>query len=53
MRQRHRLRPSQPDDFAVESSESALAFWAGVKSKLIVAGAVLPASGWWSARSSS
>jgi putative ABC transport system permease protein len=45
MRQRHRLRPAQPDDFAVESSESALAFWAGVKSKLIVAGAVLPAVG--------
>lgn len=45
MRQRHRLRPSQPDDFAVESSESALEFWEGVKSKLIVAGAVLPAVG--------
>ncbi|CAN5174761.1 ABC transporter permease [soil metagenome] len=45
MRQRHRLRPSQPDDFAVESSESALEFWEGVKSKLVVAGAVLPAVG--------
>ena len=45
MRQRHKLRPSQPDDFAVESSESALEFWAGIKSKLVIAGAVLPAVG--------
>jgi putative ABC transport system permease protein len=45
MRGRHKLRPSQPDDFAVESSESALAFWEGIKSKLVIAGAVLPAIG--------
>ena len=45
MRSRHRLRPSQPDDFAVETSQSALEFWEKIKSKLVIAGAVLPAIG--------
>ena len=45
MRGRHKLRPSQPDDFAVETSESALSFWTGIKSKLVIAGVILPAIG--------
>lgn len=45
MRGRHKLRPSQPDDFAVETSESALTFWTSIKSKLVIAGVILPAIG--------
>jgi len=45
MRSRHHLRPSQPDDFTVETSESALSFWANIKSKLVIAGVILPAIG--------
>ncbi|HUQ21028.1 MAG TPA: ABC transporter permease [Gemmatimonadaceae bacterium] len=45
MRSRRGLRPSQPDNFVLESSESALSFWQGIKSKLVIAGVVLPAIG--------
>jgi putative ABC transport system permease protein len=45
MRGRRGLRPSQPDNFAIETSESALSFWANIKSKLVIAGVVLPAIG--------
>jgi putative ABC transport system permease protein len=45
MRSRRGLRPSQPDNFAIESSESALSFWQAIKSKLVIAGVVLPAIG--------
>jgi putative ABC transport system permease protein len=45
MRGRHGLRASQPDNFAIETSESALSFWADIKSKLVIAGVVLPAIG--------
>ncbi|HVF39717.1 MAG TPA: ABC transporter permease [Gemmatimonadaceae bacterium] len=45
MRGRHGLRPSEPDNFAVETSESALSFWTSIKSKLVIAGVVLPAIG--------
>jgi putative ABC transport system permease protein len=45
MRGRRHLRPSQPDNFALETSESALSFWADIKSKLVIAGVVLPAIG--------
>jgi putative ABC transport system permease protein len=45
MRGRRHLRPSQPDNFAIETSESALSFWAEIKSKLVIAGVVLPAIG--------
>lgn len=45
MRSRRGLRPSQPDNFVLETSESALTFWAGIKSKLVIAGVVLPAIG--------
>jgi putative ABC transport system permease protein len=45
MRGRHKLRPSQPDDFAIETSESALSFWANIENILVVAGIALPAIG--------
>jgi putative ABC transport system permease protein len=45
MRGRRHLRPSQPDNFTIETSESALSFWANIKSKLVIAGVVLPAIG--------
>ena len=45
MRRRHQLRPSQADDFALESSETALAQWMSIKKYLVLAGVVLPAIG--------
>jgi putative ABC transport system permease protein len=45
MRGRRGLRPSEPDNFALETSESALKFWNDIKSKLVVAGIILPAIG--------
>jgi putative ABC transport system permease protein len=45
MRGRRGLRPSQPDNFAIETSESALKFWSDIKSKLVIAGVILPAIG--------
>ena len=45
LRARHRLRPWQPDDFALETSESALAFWEKIKHYLVLAGVALPAIG--------
>lgn len=45
MRSRRGLRPSQPDNFAIETSESAISFWTQIKSKLVIAGVVLPAIG--------
>lgn len=45
MRARHGLRPSQKDDFTLESSESALAFWNKIKGYLVIAGVALPAIG--------
>ncbi len=45
MRGRHGLRPSEPDNFVVETSESALSFWTQIKSKLEIAAVVLPAVG--------
>jgi putative ABC transport system permease protein len=45
MRARHKLRPSQPDNFALESSDSALAFWAKIQGYLVLAGIALPAIG--------
>lgn len=45
MRSRHHLRPSQPDNFALETSDSALEFWNKIQSYLIVAGVALPAIG--------
>jgi putative ABC transport system permease protein len=45
MRGRRKLHPSQPDNFAVETSQSALAVWKQIKSKMVLAGVVLPAFG--------
>ena len=45
MRGRHRLRPAQPDDFDMSTSETALAFWQEIKGVMQFAGAALPAIG--------
>ena len=45
MRARHGLRPSQPDNFSLETSDSALEFWNKIKSYLVMAGVALPAIG--------
>jgi putative ABC transport system permease protein len=45
MRARHHLRPTQKDDFALETSDSALEFWNKIKSYLVIAGVALPAIG--------
>jgi len=45
MRKRHRLRPSMPDDFALESAASALSSWENIRKYLVLAGMVLPAIG--------
>ena len=45
MRNRHRLRPGQPDDFVFETSQSALKEWLTIKKYLVLAGMFLPAIG--------
>jgi putative ABC transport system permease protein len=45
MRTRHSLRPGQADDFTLETSDSALAFWNKIKGYLVIAGVALPAIG--------
>ena len=45
MRSRHHLRPAQADDFALETSDSALEFWNKLKGYLVVAGIALPTVG--------
>ncbi|WP_353266727.1 ABC transporter permease [Gemmatimonas sp.] len=45
MRSRHKLRPSQADDFALQTSASALAFVERIRVPLIAAAVVLPAIG--------
>jgi len=45
MRNRHRLRPGQPDDFVFETSQSALKEWLSIKKYLVLAGIFLPAIG--------
>jgi putative ABC transport system permease protein len=45
MRARHELRPAQRDDFTLETSDSALAFWKRVQGFLVIAGIALPAIG--------
>jgi len=45
MRARHKLRPAQPDNFTMQTSESALAFWNKIKRYLVLAGIALPAIG--------
>ncbi|HKW47443.1 MAG TPA: ABC transporter permease [Gemmatimonadaceae bacterium] len=45
MRKRHRLSPSEVDDFVLESSESALSQWRTIRKFMVLAGTVLPAIG--------
>ena len=45
MRRRHGLRPTDEDNFAFETSESALGQWQTIKRYLVMAGVVLPAIG--------
>jgi putative ABC transport system permease protein len=45
MRARHKLHPSQPDNFSVSSAEQALAFFDRVMSIMKWAGGALPAIG--------
>jgi putative ABC transport system permease protein len=45
MRGIRRLQPAQPDNFALESSDSALSFFASLKAKMVVFGTALPAIG--------
>ncbi len=45
MRSIRKLRPGQPDNFVLETSASALTFFARIKQYLVLAGVVLPAIG--------
>jgi putative ABC transport system permease protein len=45
MRTQHRLRPGVPDDFSMQTQDSALAFWKKLQGYLVLAGIVLPAIG--------
>ncbi len=45
MRGLHRLRPSQKDDFSLQTADSALEFWNKIKRYLVLAGIALPAIG--------
>ena len=45
MRARHKLRPAQRDDFTLETSDSALAFWKKIQGYMVIAGIALPAIG--------
>ncbi|HEV8366038.1 MAG TPA: ABC transporter permease [Gemmatimonadaceae bacterium] len=45
MRSRHRLRPSQPDDFTMQTADAALEFWKKIEGIMVVAGIALPAIG--------
>jgi putative ABC transport system permease protein len=45
MRIQHRLRPGVPDDFTLQTQDSALAFWKKLQGYLVLAGVALPAIG--------
>ena len=45
MRARHKLRPAQRDDFTLQTSDSALAFWKKIQGYLVIAGVAFPAIG--------
>jgi len=45
MRARRHLHPSQPDNFELETSDSALEFWNKLKGYLVMAGIALPTVG--------
>ena len=45
MRIQHKLRPGVPDDFTLQTQDSALAFWKKIQGYLVLAGVALPAIG--------
>jgi putative ABC transport system permease protein len=45
MRSRRKLSPSQPDNFELETSDSALSFFDEIKGKMVIFGTALPAIG--------
>jgi putative ABC transport system permease protein len=45
LRAARRLPPGKPDNFALETQDEALAFFDGIKSKMVVFGTALPAIG--------
>ena len=45
MRIQHKLRPTVPDDFSLQTQDSALAFWRKIQGYLVLAGIALPAIG--------
>jgi putative ABC transport system permease protein len=45
MRARHQLRPSQKDNFSLQTADTALEFWKRIKGYLVLAGVALPAFG--------
>jgi putative ABC transport system permease protein len=45
MRGRRHLRPQQPDNFTLETQDSALEFWNTIQRYLVLAGVALPAIG--------
>jgi len=45
MRSRHHLHPAQKDNFALETSDSALEFWNKLQGYLTIAGIALPTVG--------
>ncbi|MFN9576735.1 MAG: ABC transporter permease [Gemmatimonadota bacterium] len=45
MRTRHKLRPGQPDNFSLQTNDTALEFWNRLKGYLVLAGIALPAIG--------
>ena len=45
MRARHHLHPAQPDNFALETADSALEFWNKLQGYLVIAGIALPTVG--------
>jgi putative ABC transport system permease protein len=45
MRRRHKLHPSEPDNFVFETSESALSDWRAIKSFMVYGGLILPSVG--------
>jgi len=45
MRVRRRLHPTQPDNFTLETADSALEFWNKIKGYLEIAGVALPSIG--------
>ncbi|MDQ3811930.1 MAG: FtsX-like permease family protein, partial [Chloroflexota bacterium] len=45
MRGRHRLRPSQSDDFSLQTPDAALGFWNKIKRYMVLAGILLPLIG--------